>query len=170
MKPVLKTKRLTLTSFNPTDLDLLHNTFTDPFVRKYLWDDQIIDLEQTRKILQSNEDYLKKYNWGLWKITLNPQAEYVGFAGLWFFFEKTQPQLLYGLLPEFSKQGYATEASRTIIDYGFNKLNFEYLLAACNFENQASRKVCERLQMQLVAEKEMNGQITAFCRLDAVKS
>ncbi len=166
MEPVLKTKRLKLTPFHAADLELLHHTFTNPFVRKYLWDDQIIDLKQTQEILQTNEDYFKKSNWGLWKITLIPQAEYVGFAGLWFFFEEPQPQLLYGLLPEFSKQGYATKAARAVMDYAYNELKFKYLVAACNFEHQASRKVCERLQMQFLAEKEMDGQLAAFYRIE----
>jgi ribosomal-protein-alanine N-acetyltransferase len=139
-------------------------------VRKYLWDDQIIDLKQTQDILLTNEDYFNKNNWGLWKITLNQQAEYVGFVGLWFFFEEPQPQLLYGLLPQWSKQGYATEAAKVITDYAFKELNFTYLLAACNAPHLVSRKVCERLHMQVVTEKEVDGKATAFYRLDAAKS
>ncbi|WP_394336181.1 hypothetical protein [Adhaeribacter arboris] len=40
----------------------------------------------------------------------------MGFAGLWFFFEEDQPHLLYGLLPEYTKSGLATEAARAVRD------------------------------------------------------
>jgi hypothetical protein len=50
MKPILYTERLTLEPFAIKDLALLHTTFTDPSVRKYLWDDEVISLEQTADI------------------------------------------------------------------------------------------------------------------------
>ena len=53
----------------------------------------MITLEQTKEILQANEENFKKINWGLEQITLNPEKAYGGVAGLWVIFEELQPQL-----------------------------------------------------------------------------
>jgi [ribosomal protein S5]-alanine N-acetyltransferase len=169
MKPILQTGRLTLAPFESQDQELLHHTFTDPFVRKYLWDDEIIAPEQTQDILQANDGHFKKEGWGLWQIRTKADDTYAGFAGLWLFFDEAQPQLLYGLLPDQIKKGYATEAAQAVIRYAFEQLSFSYLVAACDTPHTDSRKVCERLNMELLEEKEMDGKPTAFYRIDAGK-
>ncbi|ELR69501.1 hypothetical protein C900_05033 [Fulvivirga imtechensis AK7] len=166
MKPTLETKRLKLIPFELNDLEMLHETFTDSFVRRYLWDNEIIGIEQTREILTTNEELFESNHWGLWKIIVKENNTFAGFAGLWVFFGEDQPQLLYGLRPEMTGKGYATEASSSVIDYAFNRLEFNYLIAACDAPHYTSRKVCERLQMKLVEEREVNGKMTTFYRID----
>ncbi|MEM9670962.1 MAG: GNAT family N-acetyltransferase [Cyclobacteriaceae bacterium] len=166
MKPVLLTSRLRLIPFSQSDQDLLHQTFTDLFVRKFLWDDEIIPESQTREILEQNEQHFQNDHWGLWKIAQKTDEVYIGFAGLWYFFEEDQPQLLYGLLPTATGQGYATEASRAIVHYAFQELGFSYLIASCDVPHTASRKVAERLGMQFVEERTEQDKPTAFYRLE----
>ena len=91
---------------------------------------------------------------------------YAGFAGLWRFFGEEQPQVLYALLPNEIKKGYAAEASKAVINYAFNELNFKYITAACDTPNVASKKVCERLGMKEIEEKDINGKKTTFFKLD----
>lgn len=166
MRTNIETERLKLCPFESTDLDLLHKTFTDPFVRKYLWDDEIITVEQTQEILLANEQKYNNNKWGLWKVMHKNDNSYVGFAGLWIFFDEAQPQLLYGVLPGKSKAGYATEASRAMIDYAFEMLKFDYLIASCDTLHIDSRKVCERLGMKHIKDEDMNGKMTSFYHID----
>lgn len=166
MQYLLETDRLSLVPFNWNDLPILHQTFTNSFVREYLWDNEIIAPEQTKEIMLTNERHFEKDHWGLWKIMLKKDNIYIGFAGLWFFFEEAQPQLLYGLLPDYIKWGYATEASKAVMDYAFNALGFQYLVAACDTPHTDSKKVCERLGMKRIEEKEINGKTTTFYRIE----
>ncbi len=166
MKPTLTTSRLTLIPFEKEDLAVLHLTFTNPFGRKFLWDDEIIPLETTKDILTKSETYFQQHHWGLWKILLTAQQRYAGFAGLWYFFDESQPQLLYGVLPDQTNQGLATEASEAVIQYAFEQLGFSYLTASCDTPHTDSKKVCERLGMKLVEEKNINGKSTTFYRID----
>jgi ribosomal-protein-alanine N-acetyltransferase len=165
-KRILTTERLDLVPFESTELDLLHKTFTDPFVRKYLWDDEIISLDQTKDIMSISNDFFQDDGWGLWKIITRETHQYAGFAGLWKFFEEQQPQLLFGLLPAFVHLGYATESSKAIIDYAFSTLNFRHLIASFDAPNAASEKVCQRLGMTKVEVKQINQKPTAFYRID----
>jgi ribosomal-protein-alanine N-acetyltransferase len=166
MKHILETPRLRLIPFDTMDFDLLHRTFTDPFVRRFLWDDEIVSAEQTREILMINEQHFNSKGWGLWKIIKKSDQAYAGFVGLWIFFDEGQPQLLYGLMPDKTGWGYATESSRAIIEYAFKKLDFKYLTAACDTPHNQSKKVCERLKMKMVEEREVNGKLTTFYRLE----
>lgn len=166
MKPVLETARLKLIPFTASDDDLLHQTLTDPFVRKYLMDDEVISYEKAKEFILISEKQFEQKSCGLWKIMLKETDAYAGLAGLWPFFNEEQPQLLYGLLPKNLKNGYAAEASKAVIDYAFTTLNFTYLIAACDAPNTQSQKVAERLNMVKFEEKEINGNKTVFYRLE----
>jgi len=163
---MIETRRLRLVPFSIQDLETLHQTFTDPFVRKYVWDDEIISLNQTREVLEINENRFNTGRWGLWKVIVRNDKSYVGFVGLWMFFDEHQPQLLFGLMPDKTGMGYATEAAQAIINYSFNVLNFDFLIASLDMPNKASRKVCERLGMHHTKDEIMNAKPTSFYRID----
>ena len=166
-KPLLQTTRLTLLPFEPADLNLLHQTFTDPFVRRYLLDDEIITIERSSEFMSINQTTFREKGWGLWKVLIKAEGKYAGFAGLWTFFDEDQPQLLYGLLKDHTAKGYAVEAAKAVMDYAFTTLNFAYLVAACHTPNTASLKVCERLNFTKLEEKETNGRQTTFFRIES---
>jgi [ribosomal protein S5]-alanine N-acetyltransferase len=165
-KKILATARLDLIPFEAAEVDLLHKTFTDPFVRRYLWDDEIISPDQTKDIMSISDDFFHDEGWGLWKIVTKEKKEYAGFTGLWKFFEEQQPQLLFGLLPAFIHLGYATESSKAIIEHAFSTLQFHHLIASFDVPNAASEKVCQRLGMTKVEVKQVNEKPTAFYRID----
>ncbi len=167
MKYTLETDKLILVPFDMPDLDLLHFTFTDPFVRKYLWDNEIISLQQTKEIMSANIAFFDARHWGLWKVLVKNTNTYVGFAGLWYFFDENQPQLLFGLLPAHTKKGYATEAAKAVTAYAFQQLQFPYLTASCDTPNDASKKVCGRLNMIKIEEKQVDGKLITFYRINS---
>lgn len=165
---ILQTERLSLVPLGANDLDSFHKTNTNSFVRKYLWDDNEIPESVSSDILKEVEVRFENDNWGLWKILNAENEAYMGYVGFWFFFEEKLPQLLYALLPEYAGKGYATEAAKEMIRYAFEELNFEYLIASMDKPNVDSVKVCERLNMQLIEEKEVEGKPTLFYRLDKI--
>ncbi|MBX2844010.1 MAG: GNAT family N-acetyltransferase [Flammeovirgaceae bacterium] len=161
---IFNTKRLRIQPFEITELALIHQLFTHPFIRKYLWDDVIISREKCLEILSENKSLFDEKKFGLWKITEKNHNRVVGFVGLWYFFDESQPQLLYGLLPEFTGIGYALEASKVIVDYALNTLCFSHLDAACDKPNRPSQKVVIALGMKLIKKEEKEGKSTVFYR------
>lgn len=163
---VFNTKRLRIQPFETTELELIHQLFTNPFIRKFLWDDEVISREKCLEILAENNSLFEEKKFGLWKITEKNHNRVVGFVGLWYFFDESQPQLLYGLLPEFTGIGYAIEASEAVIDYAFHTLGFSYIDAACDQPNLASQKVAKGLGMKLLKEENKEGKSTLFFRME----
>lgn len=162
----LGTDRLSIVPFSPEDGSLLHRMFTDETVRRFLWDDLIISEQEVDDILKVNDLLLGKRQFGLWKLIRKTDSTVVGFTGLWFFFDEPQPQLLYGLMPAYFGNGYATEAATAIIDYAFTKLGFSYVHAATDPENIASNNVARRLKMALQDTRVMEGKMTMFWRIE----
>ncbi len=55
----------------------------------------------------------------------------------------------YGLGIDHRGQGYATEAARALMDYGFSELGLHRVQAIASSGNPASFRVMERLEMKL---------------------
>lgn len=166
MNIILETQRLVLKPILESDSNTFYQIFTDPFVRKYLCDDRIFSQQQVEEMLLENKKQFEEQEFGLWFIGVKSEKEIIGFVGLWYFFEEEQPQLIYALLPKATKKGYATEAATKILEYGFEKLGYKYLLVSCDRPNIDSQKVATRLGMKQVEEKMVNGNPILFFRID----
>ena len=162
----ITTQRLLLTPFKASDLEVFHQINTDPYVRKYLWDDEVIPKELSQELLQKNQKHFLDEGYGLWKIIERQTNEIIGYTGLWYFFEEAQPQLLYALLETYSGQGMATEAAQSVIHYVFSTLKFDYLLAAMDKPHLPSQNVAKRLGMRFIQERLEDGKPTVFFRID----
>jgi len=165
--PVLTSDRLSLLPFTIEDVKLFHQINTDPFVRQYLWDDEVISEELAAEVMTQNEQYFAEDQFGLWKISLKASSTIIGYTGLWYFFEEAQPQLIYALLPVFTGKGYAKEAAEQVINYTFSQLSFEYLLAATDPPHLASQRLAIKLGMKKIDTKEIEGKTTVFFRLES---
>ena len=166
MKLFLHTERLHLIPVNHKDFELFQHLCHHPFIRKYLLDDTLLPDDDLAGFIADSDRTFAEADYGLWLINIGDTGENIGFVGLRTFFDESQPQLIYALLPEYTGQGYATEASRKIIEYAFKKLGYDYLGAACDAPNQDSVRVLERLGMEQVQEVEIDGKDTLFFRLD----
>lgn len=163
---ILKTDRLVLKPILDSDLHTLHRIFTNSYVRRYLCDGEIWSLQQVEEMLAENQKLFAEKKFGLWFMETNTEQEVIGFVGLWYFFEEEQPQLVYALLPTATKKGYATEAATKIIEYGFDELGFEYVVASCDRPNIESQQVAARLGMRQVEERIVNENPILFFRID----
>jgi [ribosomal protein S5]-alanine N-acetyltransferase len=111
MNFILETERLQLKPIPLEQLCTLHSIFIDPYVRKYLCDDQSFSLVKIEEMLVESQLLFAEQKFGLWFIETKHEKAIIGFVGLWYFFDESQPQLVYALLPDSTKEGYATEAA-----------------------------------------------------------
>ncbi|MEO0340259.1 MAG: GNAT family N-acetyltransferase, partial [Bacteroidota bacterium] len=103
--------------------------------------------------------------WGLWKILLSITGDCIGYTGFWYFFDEHQPELLYALLPQYAGKGYASEAAKRMVTYAFEELQYDYVSASLDQPNTKSVGVCEKIGMQLVGEKIVDGKPTLFYKI-----
>ena len=161
-----KTDRLNLTPLNVSDVHYFHQLNIHPIVRKYLWDDQQIDRSTAKSILKKNRVLFDTEALGLWKISLKANQQILGYTGLWYFYDESQPQLLYVLHPDYIGHGYAQEAARSIIAYAFNKLDFQYVHAAIDEPHTTSQKTAKSLGLTFTERKIIDDKPILFFRRD----
>jgi len=163
---VLKTERLILSPVETDKFDDVYHIFTNEIVRKYLCDDAVLSKEQVQSFIDTSNELFIEKKFGLWSLYTKASNEMVGLSGLWFFFEEKQPQLLYALLPQHTKLGYAKEASLAIIEYAFNQLRFPSLAASCDTPNSDSHKVALAIGMAKVKEEMIENKSITFYKID----
>jgi ribosomal-protein-alanine N-acetyltransferase len=161
----IKTKRLALRPFTMEDVDEIHRLWTEPGVRKYLWDDEIISKEKAREVIAENLTLLDEKGFGLWAVTFHEQSAIIGFCGYWHFHEPPELEILYGISPEHWGKNLATEIAQAMLQFGFRYLGFDEILASADAPNAASFRVMEKIGMKFLKRENKNGLDTIFYSL-----
>lgn len=159
--PVIETARLRLRPFNLDDVDALHRLWTEPEVRQYLWDGELITKARVESSIHTSLTSFEDHGFGLWAVFPRDES-LIGFCGFWFFHEPPKLELLYGISPAHWHKGLATEAARAMINYGFKELTFQRVEASTDAANLASSKVMERAGMSFWKREMTNGLDTVF--------
>ena len=162
----LRSERLTLIPFHPQHVDDLLALWTDPQVRRYLWDDEVISRQQAAEVIEASLASFREHGFGLWALAPTGDDEIVGFAGIRRFGDDGEVELLYGLRPDCWGCGLATEASRAVLEYGFG-LGLVTIFAGTDPPNVASLRVMDRLGFGAEHRREVNGLDTIYRSLAA---
>jgi RimJ/RimL family protein N-acetyltransferase len=145
--PSLRTATLQLRAAAHADLDALHRLWTHPEVRRYLFDDRAVSLEEARRFLEGSDASFREDGYGLWLFFEKESEDPAGFAG----FLRTsagEPNLIFGTRPDRWRRGYAKDAASAVIAYVFEVLGRPRIVADVDEPNLASIRVLERLGMQ----------------------
>lgn len=155
----LTTDRLILRPCTNDDVDALHQLWTDADVRRYLWDDKVIGRETVQEVVDASVESFESRGYGIWVLYDKRDDCVAGFAGLRSV-ENSDPEeveLLYGLYPRYWHKGLAVEASRAVLQYGFDEVGLEEITGDTDTPNAASIRTIERLGMTFQGEIERNG-------------
>jgi ribosomal-protein-alanine N-acetyltransferase len=162
---VLETERLRLAPCAEADVERLHALLTHADVRRYLLDDKIVDRAWVFDVVESSRRTFADASWGLWCVETRSDGAFAGLAGLRVTAGASEPQLLYALDPGFWGRGLATEAAAAVMDYAFDVLELDELLASTDPPNHASIRVMERLGMRFLEAARAAGQPIVFYRI-----
>jgi len=144
---VLRTPRLTLRTFTRDDLPLYHALNADPEVYRWLggaaltreWSDEIAEW--------ANHCY-ETERLGLLAVERTADGTFLGMCGL--HHQESFPdevEAAWRLASTHWGQGYATEAARAWLAYGFTTLALPRVISTTDHDNLRSRAVMERLGM-----------------------
>ena len=164
---ILRTRRLVLRPIVHDDTSPLHEFWTDPDVRRYLWDNQIISVERVTEIVASSLSFFEETGSGFFAIEFaNDSGRLIGFCGHRRFEDGESVELLYGILPGFQGAGLVTEAATEVLRHGFLDCGFDRVIAATDTPNQKSVNVMQRLGMVFDGRREWHGLDTVFYSID----
>jgi len=148
--PVLSTERLRLRPFTREDVDALHAHWTHPDVRRYLWDGRVISREEAADVVEESIAGFAERRYGFWVIERAGAPSLIGFAGFRALPDSDELELYYGLERAHWGSGFATEASRSVLRYGFDVLALDWIYIRTDGPNDASVRVMQRLGARYV--------------------
>jgi len=153
----LATERLRLRPVCEDDVDALHALWTDPQVRRFLWDDVVIDRATAAERVAASDASFAAASWGLWAIEPRAGGGLLGVAGLVEMDPAVGPEIIYALHPDHQGRGHATEASLAVLAHAFETLGFTRVPGRTDAPNRASARVLERLGMRFEGERLVHG-------------
>lgn len=167
---ILETDRLTLRQFTWDDLDDIAAILADPEGMKHIgpgtprtrdevkpWMSKWIEdgeyawsAETLARVPQLKRAPQRNAHFSMWATLDKPSGKLIGRCGLlaWNLDGELEVEVGYHLAREYWGRGLATEAARSIRDYGMDRLGFDRLISIIKPANTASRRVAKKNGMR----------------------
>jgi RimJ/RimL family protein N-acetyltransferase len=146
---LLRTPRLLLRDWRDDDHAPFAQMNADAEVMRYF--PRPLDRTESDALATRIRTRLSVRRYGLWAVEVCDVAPFIGFVGL------TEPsfeahftpcvEIGWRLARNFWGNGYATEAARAALDFGFRRLGLEQIVSFTASVNWRSRGVMERIGM-----------------------
>lgn len=146
--PEIETERLRFRMPSSHDLDALMLIVGDPAVVKYLGfkPGTILSREETKTTLERMMLFWEQHGFGRWAVINKEDGKVVGLCG--FRLLEGTPELFYMFARANWGRGFATEAARSAVRYGFEELGFERIVAVTRHANIESMNVMIKIGMK----------------------
>lgn len=141
---ILETNRLIIRKFHFEDWYDLYQYLSKEIVVKY--EPYNVMSEEECKQVAIN----RSQNDAFWAVCLKENNKLIGNI----YFQQQEPkefltwEIGYVFNPEYYGKGYATEACKRILRYGFEQKGVHRIIGMCNPENTSSWRLMERLLMR----------------------
>ncbi len=160
----IETPRLILRELRPEDDHGMFELDSNPAVLTYLGGAPQTDIEQSREVIRFVQSQYENYGIGRFAMVLKDTNEFMGWAGLKYVTESINDHINYHdigyrLIERYWGKGYATEAARASLDYGFHELNLDKIYGITMSDNYASQAILQKIGLRYVndfTEKNMS--------------
>lgn len=154
----IETERLTLRRLTETDADGLVELFNDAEVRRFISVKQPYTREDALARIRADVDEWELLGHRVVAVEERPTGRFAGRVLLYDWEELGESEIGWTLVARARGNGYATEAARALIDWAFANLDVPYLISVIAVDNEPSKRVAERLGMQVLRHQELDGE------------
>ena len=149
--PIIYTNRLCLRPFTRDDVDAYHRVLhSSADVMRYLPGGKPRTREQTVVTLQYFIQHGDLWGFSFMALTDKDSGSLMGHVGLHKLSDAVE--IGYALGVDYWGRGYATEAGRAMLRFGFEHIGLAEIIAVAYPANSASRQVMQRLEMTYEGE------------------
>jgi len=146
---MIETERLILRRWKMSDREPFAEMNADPRVMEFLGGP--ISREESDSLIERFENHFENHGFSMLAIEVKDPSQFIGFLGLHVatFQAHFTPAVEIGwrLAAHSWNKGYATEGSRAVIRFAFERLRLDSLVSFTVAQNRATRRVMEKLGM-----------------------
>lgn len=146
-KPFIETDRLVLSLWEPGDEYLGYVLWGNPIIASY-WTTYVFTKKEIERIIHDEKDHFKNDKICLFPVFTKEDYAFVGVCGLRFF--RNHYQFVIIFMPHKWHHGYGQEAGKAVIDYAFNTLKADSVIAGRSSLDDFSGYVYEKLGFKQV--------------------
>lgn len=165
---ILHAPDIVLRPFAGGDLASMLTLWTEPLVRRHLFDDRVLTRAEAQGFLDASQDCFERHGYGLWVGGQVADAEPVVFAGL-LGTAPEGPSLVVGVAPTLVRRGWATRASRLVLAQAFDHLQLPEVWADVDAPNVASLGLLDKLGFVHVRDGLAAGRPLRYYRLERAR-
>jgi ribosomal-protein-alanine N-acetyltransferase len=132
---------------NETDIDAVFAMRRDSRIMRYIRE-PVTNRDEAENWINMISSRWAADKIGFCSLIEKESGKFAGWCGLWELKENGEIEVGYAIAGEFWGKGYASESAAAFLEYGFNKLNLEKIVAVARPENAASRRVMEKIGMR----------------------
>lgn len=154
----LETPRLLFRPFELSDAEAMFVMDSNPNVHTYLWQNPSTHIDETIKLIEMVQKQYVDNKIGRFATILKETNEFIGWTGIKFVNDHVENgntnfyDYGYRLDEKFWNKGYATEASKAWLEYGFNQMNINKMHSYTHSENGASNHVLNKVGFQFMED------------------
>lgn len=148
----LETNRLIIRPYKKDDIQECFELMQNKELFTYM-DMEVMSFEEYKGLFQwlidsynmgFDEDFKYSFN-----ITLKESSTHIGWCGIGVLdYDKKQKEIYYLIGRDHWGKGYAKEATTALLEYGFNVIGLNEIVALCKPENIASRNIIENIGLK----------------------
>ena len=155
--PTIESERLTLRPFREADAAALFELSQDPDVVRFGGQGHVPTLQETWRAIAGWLGHWALRGYGQWAIEERASGRFIGRAGIINPAEWPGVEVGYLLGRAWWGRGYATEAARSAMHWGFDTIGFADLISLIESANHRSIAVATRLGESLRGETDLWG-------------
>ncbi len=168
----IETERLILRDFLETDQADLFEMDSDPEVHRYLGNRPVKTSDEIKPVIEMVRQQYLDNQIGRWIMVEKATGNVLGWAGLKYIRNTMNSttnfyDVGYRLKQKHWGQGFATEAAKAALEFGFNELNLKEIIGITAIENQASANILKKIGLQFVNQFNDDGMECNWFKITA---
>jgi RimJ/RimL family protein N-acetyltransferase len=150
--PNLWTERLELRGPKSDDFPVYRDFFADAEASRFYGGP--MEADRAWRVLATDLGHWALRGYGRWSVIERATGSMIGGCGLWWPAGYPRSELTWWITPSARRHGYALEASRAVVAFGYDTLGWDLVETHIDDENVAARKLVEKLGgTQILREK-----------------
>lgn len=144
----METARLLIESWQPDDWQAFRYIATNPQVMRFIGNGQIWDDERIQLWVNRQIENHAKFGFAFWKLLYKGNGRLIGHCGMQYLANTGEIEIGWWLAEDSWGKGLATEAARSVLQYGFDNLHLPRVIAIAHPDNTASINIMKKLGMK----------------------